>query len=349
MARTRGKKILIGCGIGCLGLLVLGVGGCISFTVWLNRPGELLEPERLVDRGTSGFVELTLRSEDPGTARMFVRLLEASQRVNRRALDHLGPGLSNWILQMQQRRSERQLRELLPTSFSWTMHPGGPEADQDLHLFALSIERLGNRMVLLDWILGRVLRRGREAASESYGDERIYTFQTDEGLEPAVFIRDRDIYFATSVTEARRAVDMLRGEEGVSSARGEDVGPWLANLPDAALRGALTNVNGEILRTWIALAGDEAAVAAPDSEPWASMRAVTISGGFVESGRFEGVADFWGPDAAWAEAHAGSFAETLVRDYSRGHFPFELEVSVEGERIRVRFAADDLALWLESL
>ena len=57
---TKGKRVLLGCGLGCGLLLLMGVGSCIGFTAWLNRPGELIEPTHLMAAGTTGYMEWTL-------------------------------------------------------------------------------------------------------------------------------------------------------------------------------------------------------------------------------------------------------------------------------------------------
>ena len=50
---SRGKRILVGCGIGCGALLLVSISSCVGFFVWLNRPGELLDPERLLGGDTT--------------------------------------------------------------------------------------------------------------------------------------------------------------------------------------------------------------------------------------------------------------------------------------------------------
>ena len=42
---SRGKRILIGIGVGCLAIVLLIVGSCAGFIIWINRSGELIEPD----------------------------------------------------------------------------------------------------------------------------------------------------------------------------------------------------------------------------------------------------------------------------------------------------------------
>ena len=132
----RGKKILYGCGVGCLAVVLLAVGSCVMFNIWLHRPGELLEPERLVGADTSGYVAWTLRLEDPGTADFVQTLLEGLQRAQQRNRAKIHPMLDSWFARLNQRQNERNLREMFPLVAAWTARPGsGP--DDDLHLFRL--------------------------------------------------------------------------------------------------------------------------------------------------------------------------------------------------------------------
>src|SRR5437867_3698255 len=64
---STGRNILIGWAAAIGVAALLAVGSCIGFTVWLNRPGHLTEPEKLLGADTSGFIEWTLHREDPGT------------------------------------------------------------------------------------------------------------------------------------------------------------------------------------------------------------------------------------------------------------------------------------------
>src|SRR5437867_13274174 len=80
---STGRNILIGCAAAIGVAALLGVGSCIGFTVWLNRPGHLMEPEKLLGADTSGFIEWTLRREDPGTLAVLEALMDNLQQERR--------------------------------------------------------------------------------------------------------------------------------------------------------------------------------------------------------------------------------------------------------------------------
>src|SRR5262245_19409650 len=230
--RSTGQKVLIGCGVTAVVVVMLGIGSCVAFVTWLNRPGEMLRGERLVGPETEGYVEWTLRLEDLGTQQAVDTLFGAFRDAQQKA-----PGNNaflRWIQDASRQRNERQFRELFPAVLVWCAEPGGGD---DEHLFAASFHSTGNRFVMLDWVLGGVFRKTGEA--DSYKDERIYRMGQSSF---AAFLREGSIYVASSEGVAHRAVDRLASTaESESSVRA-----LLREVPAASpLRGALRNEHGE--------------------------------------------------------------------------------------------------------
>jgi hypothetical protein len=138
---SRAKKILIGGAIGCGSLLLLCVGSCVGFFVWLNQPGELLEPVVLLGHDTTGYVEWTLSLDDPGT-RDFVEELLSFWRGMNEQRDELLPGILQPLMQFNDKRNERQVLELFPLLAAWTLHHEKNEqnaAQTQRHLFTISV------------------------------------------------------------------------------------------------------------------------------------------------------------------------------------------------------------------
>ena len=78
---TTTKRLLIGCGLGCGSLVLIAILSAVSFAVWVARPGELLEPERLLGADTRGYLEWRLALEDPGTEGFAELLIETLKNV----------------------------------------------------------------------------------------------------------------------------------------------------------------------------------------------------------------------------------------------------------------------------
>jgi hypothetical protein len=245
---SRGKRVLIGCGIGCLAILVLGIGSCIGFVVWLRQPGELLQPDRLVGADTAGQVAWTLRLEDSGTEEFVRNFFDSMQRLQERSRAELPSALNQWLSSMERRRNEQKMRELFPLVAAWTVRPARDGGD--LHLFTLSMMRAGNRLVLTDWLLGLTLSFAPEIERVSHAGERIYRLPLDHGRSLTFFIRGNDLFFASDLDTACQAVDRL-SSPAASAPAPEELNRLLAQVPaDTPLRGAVSNEGGQFDRLW---------------------------------------------------------------------------------------------------
>jgi len=318
---SRSKKILLGCGIGCGSLILLVIVLIASFSYWVSRPGELLEPRKLLGADTTGYAEWILRLEDPGTERFVEDLLERAQ--------------------------------LFPMAAAWTLRPGD-EPDGDHHLFSASLKAMGNRLVLADWVLGlsfwQAGRGGGQGEFERlrYGDERIYRITLDRGSDLVFFLSGNDIFFTYDMETAKLAVDSLAQDS--AAARGPTPLEELFALTqaDKPLRGALTNEREEVFRFWERVA---TRVEKPDrlKELAAQLRGVTISGGLAGEGTLAGQLGLRCPDPAWAETYAGEALKTFQAGFDYEGFELSAEVIVDEDWIRIGFRAEGALDFLENL
>jgi hypothetical protein len=341
MMASRGKRVLIGCGIGCLGVVIIGMASCFGFMFWMNQPGELIEPELLMGSETTAHVEWTLRLEDPGTQEFVERLLARSQQESASDLEGVPPVVRSWIMRIQEHQNEKELHEIFPVAVAWTAHPG-QDPDDDLHLFTVSIEKLGNKLVFADWMMGLTLPRSEEVGVVHHQGEKIYNLDLNRRGSVALFIRKNNIFFATDVETAKSAVERLTLAD-LSGRSGGNVGTMLAGLAgDGQLRGALTNEHGELHRLWRVLSDETDA----GEEFWSNVLAAKLSGGFGEQGGFELRVEFRGADAAWAEANAdrlGRMVGKLLR-----HGKSRARSSVAGEWVVVELEMQELPELFES-
>jgi len=347
---SRGKKLAIGCGVGCLGLAVLSVAGCVTFVSWLNRPGELLEPEKLLGRDTTAYVEWTLRVEDPGTRAFVERLIELTQQDP--AASGFPPLLQG-LISRNNRKNEESIRELLPAVAAWTLRPAD-EQDEDLHLITLSIERFGNRMRLADWFIGMALARDADAEVLRHGDEKIYFVPIGGGdgeRERAItfFIRGNDLFFTSDPDTATIAVDRLVGDETDSDLTHtpSSVETLFAAIPqDRPLRGVIDNDRGELGRVWEMLS-DTSRDASAEDRLWDSFRAVSLAGGFSNNLAFDGTLTFWCNPGECSDDNSTSLVRRLRAEYERGHLAIETRSSVHPDHIRVDVHVPDLLEFID--
>lgn len=344
---SRGRKVLYGCGIGCLAVIVLVAGSCATFYFWLNRPGELLEPERLVGGDTTGYVAWTLRLEDPGTGDFVRTLMAGVQRASERNRSEIHPLVNSWLSGLQRRQNQRNLREMFPLVAAWTVRPGSESGD-DLQLFSLSLERAGNRLVFSDWLLGMALSLSGGVDAETHRDERIYTLPVRRGGAIAFFMRGNDLFFASDTATARRAVDRLMPEPSAAGEPGALAELMAFVAADAPMRGAIANEQGELTRVWSRLTG----VPGPggrESGAWGEFRGVTLAGALTEADSFELELRFRCRDAESAASQVEPVAAALRAALEPAGFPLELEARPDGEWIHADLRLSEITPRVEEL
>ena len=345
MAST-GKRFLFGCAIGCVAVLVLGIASCVGFFVWLNRPGDVLEPDRLLGADTTGYVEWTLRLEDPGTREFMDLMLRTLQDVREGMTSVLPPAVSDRLIAMQNRKDERKLRRLFPVVLAWTVRPGDA-ADTDLHLLSVSLRGVDHQLVFLDWILGFVLKRSEEVGVVKHRGEKIYSLPVDEREEAvALFIHRGDFFLTSDIETAQQAIDRLVAPVHPTTSA-SSLKRWFALAPTQALRGALANERGEVRRIWRAFL-DSGVDDVVDESVWSALEGVTIGGEFTAEGSLVAAAEFHFADPGQAAGAAVLLQEAVERAI-RGT-PIDIaETSVRDRRFHVVLEVSEIPERLESM
>lgn len=335
----RPKDFLVGCGLGCLGLVVAGVASCVGFRMWLDSPGELLEARRLLGRDTTGYAEVLLSLDDPGTARFVDGILEAT---GPKEIERL-PDWVQLLLQLQQRRRARQVREMFPMVIAWTMTPGST-AEVDEHLLSVSTERMGNRPTLVRWFLSFVLRRSGDGEIVEYrGRTLVDLEERGEGAEagPTLLLERGQFHIGFGRAAAERAVDRL-----VDRRQAEDLPPtrleiWFAALPsDSPLRGAITNEGGELVRLARHVLGESSEDR--DAPLLAELEGLTVAAGFGLDGALTGTLELLSADAPWAVEHAAELEDLVERIVAHLHVTVAEGAEIRGDRVRFAVTLADL-------
>lgn len=351
---SKTKKIVVGCAIGCGSLILLGVILLMSFFSWVGRPGELLEPVRLLGEDTTGYAEWTLRLEDSGTEQFVEGLLQRNTVAERRKRGQeiktpLPPEFETFLFSWQEKRDRDKLKGAFPLVGAWTMSDGG-EGGKDRHLFSVSLKAAGNRMVFADWILGWMPFSSdgdEELQRIPYRDELLFRLLLpDNDLELVFFIRGNDLFFCYDLVTARRAVDRLSAEPG--SRQPSRLDTLFAGVPeDSALRGALSNDRGEVFEMWSRLAS-EIEDRAGLQQVAADLRGATVDGGLVDEDTLAGRVGLWAPDAAWAAEQVDTALDAFREGFALEGVEFAADAAVEGEWIRIDFRITGLAELLDS-
>ncbi len=339
---SRGKRIVLGCAVGCGALLVLGMAGCFGFRWWVTHPGEALEPRRLLTADTTGYAEWTLSTEDPGTRAFVETLIEVSQQ--RPGQTGLPGWLDSALTRGQNRQNEESLKEILPLTAAWALG-SGDQPGADRWVLGLGLKQLGNRVVFADWFMGLTLGKSGNPTSESYRSEKIYRMGDGGDAGITFFIVGNDLFFASDAIAARRAIDRLY-DPAQAARPATELERRLAALPaEASLRAVVQNDQGELRRVLEMFPGQQ-----PDpAVDWTAVRRVTLAGGFVEGTAFEGTLDFLCDDPEWRRSHQDSLAAALRVALGLDHLPIEFRTTSRADGIRVDLRVEDLPAFLQQL
>lgn len=343
------KNALVGCAVAAAVLVMAGIASCAGFYVWLNRPGKLLQPDALMAPDTTGFVAWTVRAEDKGTRHLLDSLIEDVQRQSS-AHSPFPPWMQGLMRQAQNQGRARQIGVLLPLVAAWEIRPSD-DPESDLSTMTLSLPHLGNRLVILDAVLGFMLRKNPGFSVESHGGVTLYTTHDSTGRSATFWMRGSSLFLASDLDTARRTVDRLAA--GPDGGAGETADSALARLyartpAGRALRGAIVNTHGQIPRALQRLAGD-----GPEEKEieqrWSAMEGLAISGGFEGENTFTLTLEARGPDEPWAR----SSAETIGRDcqglLERAHIHATLSATQDERWAVIEARIDDPASQIEAL
>jgi len=322
------RKGVLGCLALFAGLALLGVGSCVGFMVWLNRPGDLLEPRVLLDGETRGYIEWNANLNDPGTRELVENLFELQRKMTEQGMSG-APGPLKTLARFNTRRNEKQMMELFPLRAAWTVRG---QAGAEEHLFAISIQELGNRIKFVDWILGLTASRDDDVEVIEYRDERIYRFP---GSDFVMFIRAPDLFFAGEIALAKDAVDRLAdAADDRAAAQPSGLAGSLAGVDEAnPFRGAILNEQGELTALLRSLVGEDAL------DPF---RLMTLGCRFAGERAFECLVDLH-PKTTQAQVQASRVDSAIQTAIKNSGLPLKAEIQHGEKLVRVTLRIDDLA------
>ena len=322
---SRGRNVLIGGGIAVGLLVVLVIGTGLTFRAWLNRPGELLDPIRLLGGEAAGYAEWTLRMDDPGTEGFVALLVQRIQEMPPELEDSLPSFVSTWVDATRNDRTQTDIERIFPLVAAWTLHPGQQRGD-DLHLVGISVQGIANQVVFADWIAGFLVGESDRSTVHEYQDEKIYQYDIDGSDYDLSFFGQNGTVFVTSELEmAERAVDLL-DRDGKRDRDPTELERLFARTRDGdPFRAALTNQGGEVYRLWEAIGGE----AVENPPEWQAVEGVNLTGGLAVDGAFEGVMELIAPDAAWSEVDA----EAIEAAFREGLEQFPLDFTVRAAAV----------------
>jgi hypothetical protein len=330
-------KVLIGCALGCGAVLIVGLLGMLGFFAWLARPGELLEPSVLLGPDTTGYAEWTLRMEDPGTRGFVIEALARAEEERAKA-QAVPDALMPWLSMFERDTPEEQVARILPLVAAWTLRSGASGED-DLHLFTVSLERMGNQLVFGDWMLGWFLGWAEGVELLEHRGERLYVLADRTGRRTTFFLRGNDVFVSTDPESARSAIDRM--EDGGASEADTELARLFASVrSDRPLRAAVSNRRGELRRLWASYA-----ITPPEAiadETWSAIEAVTLAGGLEPDGSLTGTLSFHAAGRVWSQAEVEHLAVSIEDGFAWISQALAVEASPDRTTATLHFRAPDL-------
>ncbi len=333
MAGTRTGKVFKGCAIGCGLAVLIGFGSCTAFVMWVNQPGELIDTALLCSSDARGFAEWELSLDDPGTEQLVMSFLDSAAKMRGSLNSDLPPTLDAMLKRWQSKRDEKKVREMFPLVVAWSLRPG---VSDDIHQVTLSIERLGNQMLLMDWVLGWAFERTDEVRVTRHRGEKIYQFDPSDA---AFFMRRSDVVFSTDLESAQQLVDRLGTRQTASPGTVHNL---LAQLPQGPpLRAAMDNNNGELQRILDGLAQIDELKRLAELE-WSPASSLVLTGGFTDSSSFSAQLELQRDQGPW-KADAASVLEDVLTEVLGGETTDVLvKARIQGSRLNADVTIPDL-------
>ncbi len=114
------EKIVLGCALGCGGLLLIGFLLAASGFYWFVAPGEQIATERIVSPDAIGAIDVRRSIEDPGLSAMMTNFFLEVQKASREQQE-MPPSL-RWMQNMQG-RPDQGLKMWMPKGLTLTVEP----------------------------------------------------------------------------------------------------------------------------------------------------------------------------------------------------------------------------------
>ncbi|MEM9407372.1 MAG: hypothetical protein AAGA81_15150 [Acidobacteriota bacterium] len=327
---SRGRRILLSCLGGCAMVFVLLIGSCVAFTVWVNSPGDILDPRLVMDPEAAGYVEWQLSLEDPGTA----AIVEAFARLTDREDDLPQSQLLRGLFRYNQRRQEKELRKLFPATVVWV--PYAQETGSSGDLFSVSVARMVNQSRIADWVLTRVASVADGMPTVRYKGELILSID-DADAQFHAFLHPLGVFWSNRLEVAQRAVDALQSD--VESTPADGLARELAGLRGpGAIRGVLTNPEGLLVQKLRAVA--EGGFDADLETTLSAVEVIALVGGPMEGGDVRLTLDLQIPEER--REGVAEAVERLLADLRDGAIPLLATVGPGERGLQIDLLIEDL-------
>ncbi len=328
-------KLLIGCGIGCAGLILVAVLGVAFGTVWFFTPGEQVATEVIVDEASLGAVRLNELAEDPGTQELLTRVLQHIDQAGREQQREQLPPALRWLSDFQAQQSNTAgINMLIPKEMTVAFEEAEDGAGVDFVVAANP-----RTMVRMFKTMIGFASRGDQSGNVRSDYRGHAAYALEDGAHLA-FVRST-LMFASSRRALERAIDRIARdpiETGDTAATDAGTSPASTSIPRGEwdVEGALGNRQGLVdgLLAELLASGD----ASQPGDPPPSGEDLQLGFGLdvVSGDEIAGQAQLECGDRRAAEQWLDSIEQrfqALRAEASERGLELELEARVDGDRV----------------
>ena len=203
--RSNGKRVLIGCAIGCGSLVLLcGLAG-IGLFWYIVKPAAAVSEQALLSPKTTAFLRARIDLNDPGLGSLLQKILAEQQKQD---LKNFPEGLREIAKGLRGKNSQQQVdavRALVRAQVVMVCEPSADEKKEEW-LVAASIMRLP-----LVWGFLLKMAHGdlsRRMGAEPHGDEQIAKLEDGQG---GMAVVGSHVIFGSTIEMTRRGIDRVKG------------------------------------------------------------------------------------------------------------------------------------------
>jgi hypothetical protein len=203
---STGKRILVGCAIGCGSLILLTFAGCFGFAWYVSRPGKAIDPYAMLSDKSTAFLRADINLEDAGQSALLRKLIELQ---GTRELQGAPEEIKGIFRSMRQQPPDQQIqsyRQFLGLQAVVVAEPG--KDGKDDFFVVVSVRKFARLWGMLFGLVSQGRAKGN--VTVQYNGRTIVQTQGGEGHLACV---GNHLVFGRSSDMVRAGIDRVKAAE----------------------------------------------------------------------------------------------------------------------------------------
>ncbi len=367
-----GRGRVLGCALGCLGLVVALFAMLWMFWWWMSRPGPQVATEPIVPEDAVAALRIEGLGEDEGFTELALEALIQFDSAARRVQEQQLPDNLRWMAALRGRKPRaKDLRKWLPREITVAVEAAPTTEDGYSVVTAVNLARYPR---VVRFLVLRFFADGEGRRWEHRGQPLLHNGDTTIGFVGSTLLISDDV----GATE--RAIDELVGAPSLGESEGEPgsvpirgveaarrIGDLAVSHPGPwDIHGGFVNEENVLAYAWwdvldsgrqgtesgdLEIREDGKPVLDPGFEALArGVEASWMAIDFLTADEVRGVLAFRCRDAQAAQAWSAQVTadlERLRRDAADQGLGLEIVTTLAGERLDVELQATSIRAWLD--